>query len=64
MPLIIMLEKQLVNIEISIWDRHPDHKAILCIIAKVRTGQMKRKRSKKPLNNDDAIMVTILGMVI
>ncbi|KMQ87058.1 hypothetical protein RF55_13774, partial [Lasius niger] len=23
---------------------------------------MKRKRSKKPLNNDDAIMVTILGM--
>ena len=25
---------------------------------------MKRKRSKKPLNNDDTIIVTILGIVI
>lgn len=44
--------------------RHPDHKAILRLTARARTGLMKRKRSKKPLNNDDAIIVTILGMVI
>jgi len=44
--------------------RHPDHKTILSLTARARTGLMKRKRSKKPLNNDDAIILTILGMVI
>lgn len=44
--------------------RHPDHKAILRLTTRARTGLLKRKRSKKPLNNDDAIIVTILGMVI
>lgn len=44
--------------------RHSDHKTILRLIARAHMRQMKRKHSKKPLNNDDAIIVTILGMVI
>jgi len=46
-------------------DRYPDrqyHKAILRLTTRAHTGLM--KRSKKPLNNDDAVIVTILGMVI
>jgi len=44
--------------------QHLDYKVILRLIARARTGQMKRKRSKKPLNNDNTIIVTVLGMVI
>jgi len=44
--------------------RHLDHKTILSLTARARTGLMKRKHSKKPLNNDVAIILTILGMVI
>ena len=32
------------------------------LTTRAHTGLM--KRSKKPLNNDDAVIVTILGMVI
>jgi len=44
--------------------RHSDHKAILRLIARARTEQMKRKRSKKQLNNNDIVIITVLGMVI
>ncbi|KYN36604.1 hypothetical protein ALC56_09029 [Trachymyrmex septentrionalis] len=44
--------------------RHPDHKVILRLTTRARTGLMKRKRSKTPLNNDDTIIITILRMVI
>lgn len=44
--------------------RHPDHKTILRLIERGRAGELKRKRRKKPLNNDEAIIVTVLGMVV
>jgi len=39
--------------------RHTNHKVILRLIVRTRTGQMKRKRSKKLLNNDDSIIETV-----
>lgn len=43
--------------------QHPDHKAILHLIVRARMGQTKHKRFKKPLNNDNAIIVTIIGII-
>lgn len=43
--------------------RHPDHKVILRAVHRARAGQMQRQRSKKRLDNDDVINVTVLGMV-
>lgn len=44
--------------------RHPDHKTILQLLRRARTGDTTRKRSKKSRDNDDVINVMILGMVI
>jgi len=44
--------------------RHSDHKTSLQLLRRARTGDMTRKRSKKPRDNDDVIKVTMLGMVI
>jgi len=43
--------------------RQPDHKVILRAVNRARAGQMQRQRSKKHLDNDDVINVTVLGMI-
>lgn len=44
--------------------RHPDHKAILRLVQRARAGELKRKRPKNELDNDDPMSIAVLGMVV